>query len=258
MTETLVLIHGMWADGPYARNFQSFFEDKGFHCIAPTLRHHGRPAEPPHPDLGTTSLLDYAADLEAEIRALESLPILVGHSMGGLLAQMLAARGLAKAALLITPASPAGIVAIRLSVLRAFASGLLRWGFWRKPNRQTFGEFSYSMYHLLPLEEQRMLYSQAGYESGRAAAEIGFWLFDPHRAARVDAKRVTCPMLIVGASKDRITPVSVLRKVARKYRHVAEYKEFAGHAHGLMYEQGWEEIARYCADWLAGLDKSGD
>jgi pimeloyl-ACP methyl ester carboxylesterase len=251
MAETIVMIHGMWVNGSYWEHVKTYFEGRGYRCLAPTLRHHDRPpGEPPHPDLGRTSLLDYAADLEAELRRLEAPPILMGHSMGGLLAQLLAARGLARAAVLLTPASPAGIVAIRVSVLRSFLSGMLRWGFWRNPYRQTYGEAVYSMLHLLPAEARRRIYEGMGYESGRAACEIGFWPLDPRRAARVDAAAVNCPLLVTGASQDRITPVPIVRKVASRYGALATYREFPDHAHSLLHEQGWEEVAQACASWL--------
>lgn len=253
----IMIIHGMWANGAYSQNYRNYFEERGYRCITPTLRHHDMPpGGPPDPRLGRTSVLDYVADLEAQIRNLDSPPFLVGHSMGGLLTQMLAERGLARAVILLTPASPAGILSLRISVLRSFLSCFFRWGAWRKPIRQTFGEWRYSMYHLLPAEQQRAMYEEAGYESGRAACEIGFWLLDPRRASRVDERRVNCPMLVVGAKEDRITPVAVVRKVAGKYGAVAAYKEFPGHAHAVMHEAGWEEIARYCADWLARLEGS--
>ncbi|MCH7479033.1 MAG: alpha/beta hydrolase [SAR324 cluster bacterium] len=251
MTETVLMIHGMWASGALWEKWANYFEDRGFHCLRATLRHHGGdPAAPPHPELGTTSLLDYAQDLEEEIRRLEAPPIIIGHSMGGLLAQMLGARGLARMLVLLTPASPRGIMAIKPSVLRSFWSGMTTWAFWRKALRQTFGEASWSMMHLLTPEEQKEIYSSFGFESGRAAAEIGFWLFDPNRASQVNAKAVTCPTLVVGASEDRICPVSVVRQVAKKYRHVATYQEFPGHAHWVVGEPGWEDIAGFCADWL--------
>ena len=251
MAETIVMIHGMWVDGSYWEHVKTYFEERGYRCLTPTLRYHDRPpSEPPHPDLGRTSLLDYAADLEAEIRRLEAPPILMGHSMGGLLAQMLAARGLARAAVLLTPASPAGVIAIRVSVLRSFLSGLLRWGFWRKPYRQTYGEAVYGMLHLLPVETQRRIYEGMGYESGRAACEIGFWPLDPRRAARVEPGGVTCPLLVVGAGRDRIILPSVVRKVAKRYEALATYREFPDHAHSLLYEQGWEEVEEACASWL--------
>ncbi len=126
----------------------------------------------------------------------------------------------------------------------------MRWGFWKRPARQKFEEAAYSILHLLPEEEQRETFGRFVYESGRAASEIGFWLFDRRKAASVDEAKVTCPVLVIGAAKDRITPVSVVRQVAEKYRGVSTYKEFAGHAHWVVAEPGWEEIAQYIDEWI--------
>jgi len=251
MADTIVMVHGMWGGGWHWDNYKTFFEGKGYSCITPTLRFHDvNPKEPPDSRLGTTSLLDYAEDLEEEIRKLDAPPILMGHSMGGLLAQILGSRGLAKALVLLTPGAPHGIIALKPSVIRGFWSGLTRWGFWRKSMRPTFKEATYSMLNLLPLEEQKEIYSKFVYESGRAGSEIGFWITDSKGAAKVDESKVTCPVLVIGASQDRITPVSVVRKIADKYSTVSTYKEFANHAHWVIGEPGWQEIAEYASDWL--------
>jgi pimeloyl-ACP methyl ester carboxylesterase len=251
MAETIVMIHGMWGTGSYWENFKGFFESKGYRCVVPALRFHDMdPNGVPDPRLGTTSLLDYVEDLEKLIRELHVAPILMGHSMGGLLAQILGSRGQAKALVLLTPASPHGIIALKPSVIKSFWSGLTRWGFWRKPFRQTFAEAAYSMLDLMPSESRKSIYDKFVYESGRAAFEIGFWLFDSKGAARVDESKVTCPVLIIGGEEDRITPVSVIRKVAEKYKEVSTYKEFSGHAHWVIGEPGWEHIAEYIEEWL--------
>ncbi len=145
MTETILMIHGMWCGGWCWRKYKDFFEEKGYNCICPTLRFHDiDPKGLPDPRLGTTSLLDYVEDLEEVIQELGVPPIIMGHSMGGLLAQILGSRGLAKVLILLAPASPHGIIALRPSVIRSFWSSLTKWGFWRKPMRQTFGEAVYS------------------------------------------------------------------------------------------------------------------
>jgi pimeloyl-ACP methyl ester carboxylesterase len=162
----------------------------------------------PNPELVATSLLDYARDLEEEIRRLDSKPILVGHSMGGLLAQILGSRGLAKALVLLTPAPPSGIIGLTPSVVRSFWSVLTGYGFWKKPNRQTFNEAAYSILQLLPTEERRKIYDRFVYESGRAASEVGFWFFDPRGASKVAEKKVSCPVLVIAGSRDKITRVS--------------------------------------------------
>ena len=67
----------------------------------------------------------------------------------------------------------------------------------------------------------------------------------------MDGSKVTGPVLVIGAVEDRITPVSVVRQVAEKYRRVTTYKEFVGHAHWGVAEPGWEEIAKYVNEWLS-------
>jgi non-heme chloroperoxidase len=251
MREMIVMIHGMWGGGWQWKNFKDFFGEKGYQCFTPTLRHHDvDPKDNPNADLGRTSLLDYARDLENYIRSLDNKPFLMGHSMGGLLAQILATRGLAKGLVLLTPASPAGINALKYSVIKSFWSVLTSWGFWRNPNRLPFEAAVYSMMHLLPENEQKANYERLVYESGRAASEIGFWLFDLRGAAKVDESKVTCPVLVVSGAEDRMTPASVVRKVAKKYLPASTYKEFENHAHWVIGEPGWEEIAEFICDWL--------
>ncbi len=251
MVETIVMIHGMWGGPWYWENYKNFFEGKGYRCIIPTLRFHDMdPKAIPNPGLGITSLLDYADDLEKEIRGMDPQPILMGHSMGGLLAQILGSRGLSKALVLLTPASPSGINALTISVVRSFWSVLMGYGFWKKPRRQTFNEAAYSMLSLLPREEQRKVYDRFVYESGRAASEIGFWFFDPKGASKVDGKKVSCPVLVIAGSQDKITPASVVRKVADKYSSVSTYREFPNHAHWVVGEPDWQQVADYACDWL--------
>jgi non-heme chloroperoxidase len=251
MNETVLMIHGMWGGSWYWAKYRRVFESAGYQCVAITLPYHDMdPSGVPDPRLGTTSLLDYSEALELEIRQLGDKPILMGHSMGGLLAQILGARGLGKALVLLTPASPAGIVALTPSVVRSFWSIQTTWGFWGKPTRQTFAEAAYSMLHLLPKREQNEAYDKFVYESGRATFEIGYWLFDSRGAASVDASKITCPVLVVAGVQDRITPASVVRKVAKKYQAVATYKEFDNHAHWVVGEPGWEEVAEYALAWL--------
>lgn len=251
MTQTIVMIHGMWGNDWDWENYKQFFESRGYRCVTPILRYHDiDPKSDPPSQLGTTSVVDYADDLEREIKRLDSLPILMGHSMGGLLAQILGSRGLAQSLILLIPSSPRGVLALRSSVIKSFWGILTKWGFWRNPMRQTFDEAVYSMLHLLPEKEQRETYGHFVYESGRAASEIGFWLFDPRKATHVDESKVTCPVLVIAGSEDRITPASVVRKVAAKYGAVSTYKEFEGHAHWVIGEPGWEDIAQYIYDWL--------
>jgi pimeloyl-ACP methyl ester carboxylesterase len=251
MAETLFLIHGMWGGPWYWANYQRVFDQQGHRCIAATLPFHDMaPDEHPDPRLGKCSLLDYAAAMEQQIRRIGVKPVIIGHSMGGLLAQILGSRGLAKALVLLTPSSPAGIFGLRFSVIKGFWSAQTKWGFWRKPMRQTFDEASYSMLHLCSVTDQKEIYQRFVYESGRAAFETGYWFFDLRGASRIDESKVKCPMLVIAAALDRITPAAVVRRVANKYQAVATYREFANHAHWVVAEPGWQEIAEYVTTWI--------
>ena len=251
MSKTIFMIHGMWGGGWYWDKFQGYFEGKGYRCIAPYLRHHDiNPDDPPPSGLGKTSLLDYADDLEREISALDEKPIIMGHSMGGLLAQILASRDLAEAAVLITPASPAGINAFTWSVLKIFQEVLLKWGFWRKPTQLSYEKAVYATMEKLPVEERRYIYNRCVWESGRATTEVGFW-FVGVKGAQVDSSKVTCPLLVISGSEDRITPAKVVKKVAEYYKPLATYMEIGGHAHWVLREPGWEKLAGYIYAWLA-------
>lgn len=251
MNKTLFMIHGMFCGAWCWEKYKAFFEEKGYECVTTTLRHHELGLnEMPDPSLGTTSLLDYAKDLEDEIRQLDTTPVIIGHSMGGLLAQILGAKGLAKGLVLLTPAPPRGVFALKLSVIKSFWSGLSKWGWWRKPLRGTFDEAVYGIFNLMPEEEQKDIYNKLVYESGRAAKEIGFYLFDSQDASKVDVSKVNCPLLVIAGSKDRMTPASVVRKVSNKYENLSTYVEYPDHAHWVIGEPDWEEIAEYVADWI--------
>jgi len=246
------MIHGMWCGGWCWDHYKAFFEAAGYRCVATTLPYHDENSRT-HPDarLGTSSLLDDVDFLEQQIRALPEKPVIMGHSMGGLLAQMLAARGLAEAVVLLCPAPPAGIFGTTPSVFRCFWNVLKLRGFWRRPVSPSFDDVVYGSLHLMPEADRKQVFERLVHESGRKIFEIGFWPFDGRRASRVDETRVKCPMLVVGAGQDRLTPASVVRRVARKYRHVAEYREFPDHAHWVLGEPGWEEIAGSINAWLA-------
>jgi non-heme chloroperoxidase len=248
----LVLIHGMWGTSRVWDCHRRYFESRGFRCRAPELRLHapGSPS-PPGAELGRTSVLDYVEDLSRELGGDGPKPVIVGHSMGGLLAQMLAERGLARALVLLSPAPPAGCMFVNASVLRCFRSIITTWGFWRSPAVLPFRDAEYALFPRMAPDRRGTLHAECLPESGRAVFEIGFSFLDGKRAARVQADRIACPVLVMAGSEDRITPASVVRKNVALYGGRAAYREWEGHSHWLLEEPGWEEIAEYAADWIS-------
>lgn len=250
MARLAVLIHGMWGTADVWRNWRPFLETRGWQTIAPSLRHHDAPPETPPSALGTTSLHDYVADLEASLQALPEKPVVIGHSMGGLIALLLCAKGLAKAGVLLTPAPPASVVAIRPSNLLAFARIQARWAWWRKPHRATLGEALSHTFNTADPAEGTALHAGFVHDSGRALFEIALPWLDGTKAATVDPRRVTVPLLFVAAENDKLTPPGVVRRASRQFAHVSDYVEYKGQGHWVLGQPGWDRVAEETAAWL--------
>lgn len=255
MPKSIIMIHGMWAGDWSWDNYKTLFQEKGYDCFTPVLRYHdAQPGAAPDSNVGKLSILDYVDDIESYINnlGLKEKPIILGHSMGGLIAQILAGRGLAEKLVLLATAAPRGINALKISIIRSMLPIFVRWGFWKKPQRISFRAAQYAIMQLLPEENHQQLYDRLVYDSGRVISEMGLWLFDFKKATKVDESKVNCPVLILYGTEDRITPLSLARNVAKKYQHVATYKEFENHGHMLNAEPGWEKIAGYILEWVDG------
>jgi len=213
------------------------------------------PKEPLLPELGYVGTNDYISDLKKEIAKLKlkEPPIIMGHSYGALLTQILASQIKIKAFVLLTPVPPYGIWIWRARMIRIFAKVLMQWGFWRKPFRFNFSTAVYAMMKLFPPAKQKKYFKKLRYEAGRAACETGFWFFDPYKATRVDEKKVTAPGLVIGGGKDNLMPLFLSRRIAKKYRHVVDYKEYPEHAHWIIDEPGWEKVAEDIYRWLKNI-----
>ncbi len=247
----LVLVHGMWSTPSVWDNYKSVFEREGFEVHVPALRYHDVEPHGPEPEkIGTVRLADYADDLQTLIEGLEEKPVIVGHSMGGLLALMLAARGGVRGAVMLTPAPGAGVMALKPSVIKVFLRTLLTWGYWRKGTFLTYKEARAGLFNNMSEEEARAHYEQMVWESGRATFEIGNWFIDFAKGSAVPYRQVKTPLLIIGAAKDRITPASVVQATARKLSHTAEFELLPDNAHWVLSEKGWEKVANRCVEWI--------
>ncbi len=246
----LVLIHGMFCSPAFWESYKTAFELSGYQCHVPALRYHDLPLkEQPHPQLGGTSVVDYKNDLKQFIATLPEEPILIGHSMGGLLVQLLLADGVGKGGVCLTPAAPRGIIALSPSVLRSFWPVLTQWKFWEKPVRLSYKDAKFGMLNRLLPQEQWEIYQRLGWESGRTVFEIGLWPLDINKATHVQFERVTVPLLFMGAQCDRVTPLFAVKRTSEKYPH-AEFVELTGHAHWVLSEPGWEKIVERIISWL--------
>jgi pimeloyl-ACP methyl ester carboxylesterase len=249
----IVMIHGAFC-GPWSfEDFRAPFEAAGFAVHAPVLRYHDRGGSPPSA-LGKVSLLDYASDLEHVIATLGETPILIGHSMGGLLAQILAARGKARACVLLAPSPPWGVWPTTLFEVASAQTLLFSGGDYRG----TLIHPSYKIAEAHSLDRldratRSAVYSRFVPESGQATFEIMNWSFDPRRASYVRARDVSCPLLCIAGSDDKINPPPTVARIAARYHGRAVYEEVKGHSHWLVGEPGSEKIAARAVAWLGDV-----
>ena len=244
----VLMIHGAFC-GPWSLDgLKEKFQAAGYAVSAPPLRFHDEKRS--SPALATTGLADYAADLEDEIRALKAPPILVGHSMGGLLAQMLAARTRVAALILLAPSPPWGVPPTTLFEIGAAHAMHLQPGHWNQvlePNRDVALAHSLDR---LPRDMRDEVYDRFVAESGRAMFEVMNWALDFSQASAVDANAVTAPMLFLTGSEDKINPPSTVENIAKLYGGRATAEVLDGMGHWLIGEPGWEKLAERALAWL--------
>ncbi|HTO39344.1 MAG TPA: alpha/beta hydrolase [Rhizomicrobium sp.] len=251
----VVMIHGAFCGGWVFDGLRTSFEAKGYKVHTPTLRYHDCGNNPPAL-LGTTSVLDYAADLEKDISTLKSAPILVGHSMGGLLAQMLAARNGVHALVLLAPSAPWGMLPSTMFEYASAGAMFFAGDFWSKPIQPSYDIAASNALDMLPPEDRSRIFARFVPESGLATFEIMHWALDARRATAVDANKVTCPVLCLSGRYDKVNPPATVRRIAQRYRNRAVYEDLDDHSHWMLGEPGWEKIAERAQDWLEEISQT--
>lgn len=250
MTRTVVMIHGACAGGWCFDNFKRVLDERGWICHAPDLRFHGKPDADPDPRLAQTSIADYTDEMARFIAGLDEIPVVIGHSMGGLIAQQLAARGWARSLILLAPCAPWGVLPAT-DEERALAKGLMSAGpFWTQALQPAFDVAKGDSLAGLDADMQTRVFARLGPESGRAFFELFFWMFDDRRTTAVEAERITCPVLVMAGSEDKVIASATGRRVADLYGDRAMFRDVPGRGHFLIMEGGWEGLAADCADWM--------
>jgi len=249
MAKDVVMIHGANEGGWCFDQFKAVFEELGWTCHAPDLIGHGLNADKKGSALVGVGMADYLSELEDFLKTVAPQPVLLGHSMGAVLAQQLAAKGLARALVMVCPAPRAGILP-RTDSEKQLGQDLIGLGaFWKTVINPDFDLARVLSLNCIPDSEQRTVFDKFGPESGRAFFELFFWMFDKTGATKVDTAAVTSPVLCVAGVEDKMVSLETARATTVGYSG-ATFWELQGHGHMLVLEPGAEEIAHRIATWL--------
>lgn len=254
---TIVMVHGVGGTADAFSRLAPAFRSLGWRVETPTLRPDLRLAENPPPDIAKLRLKDYVDDIEALVKGLEAetgvAPVLFGHSMGGLVVQKLAERGVGRAAVLITPASPADARGSEGALAQAFtfANVLMAKSPESRGHKIWKTGFSWGVLNRVPRAKHAGIFAGTVYDSGRVYTDIAYPERDPDRTAFIDERKITIPVLVIGGGKDRATPIVGVRKVAEKYGRIGgDYLEYANNAHWIVDEPGTDAVIADIAAWL--------
>jgi len=234
----VLCVHGMFGGAWQFEGWLPLLAERGYEAQSLDLRgHHG---SRPVGDVGKLSVHDYVEDALEVARALGN-PVIIGHSMGGLIAQKVAEAGAVRAAVLLCAAPPRGIVVTSLPLIGRqlkHLPNMLR----SRPLVASRSDADWLMFNRTPPEEADTVFERLVPESGRAGREMSFGMIG------VAAQRVTCPVLSVTAADDRFVVPRIGRALAKKYG--ADHFVADGHAHSVISEPGYAKVASRVIDWL--------
>ncbi|WIG61136.1 MAG: hypothetical protein OJF49_003884 [Ktedonobacterales bacterium] len=262
MGKTIVFVHGAWLTSLSWENFIPYFEQKGYTCLAPEWPYRDKPVEELRkntpPELAEVGVKELTDHFDGIVRALPEPPILIGHSFGGLIVQQLLDRGLGSAGVALDAVAPQGVLAVDWTVLKANSSTLFRWMNWDKVLTMTFPEFQFAFVNTFPEAQQKAPYDRYVVpETGRIFFQAAFAALDPHHALHVNFENPTrAPLLLIAGENDHLVPAHVVKSNYEHHQRSAartDFHEFAGRAHLLTSQDGWEEVAGFVANWLDQL-----
>jgi len=250
-TTPVLFVHGLWLlPGSWDR-WAELFEAAGFSALTP-----GWPDDPETveqakamPDVFAGKGVGQVADhVDAIVARLDRKPAIVGHSFGGLLAQILAGRGRSLATVAIDPAPFRGVLPLPISALRS-ASGVLR----NPANRNravplTYEQFRYGWGNALPEDEARTLYETYSVPApGAPLFQAATANLNPRTEVKVDTENPDRgPLLIVSGEKDHTVPWAIANASYKRQKRnpgVTEIVEMPDRGHALTIDAGWREVA---------------
>ena len=201
--------------------------------------------------VASLSLRDYADDLVAFVNSLDSPPLLIGHSMGGLVAQLVAARTRHAGLVAACPGPAAGTLGGTFTSLRMSLPHLSRPRSWNKPWRPpTFEQFRRWIANTQTEDIARAIYDGLVCESGRYLWELLLAVPRLSRASVVDFAAFTGPVLVIGAECDRIVPSELARRTAARYQY-GTYVEIPRSDHMVFSGTALPVTMSYIDDWMA-------
>ena len=254
----VVFVHGLWLLASSWDRWAALFQQAGYATLQP-----GWPDDPQtveeanaDPEVFAGKTIGQVADhYQAIIGLLERKPAVVGHSFGGLLAQILAGRGLSAVTVALEPAPFRGVLPLPFSALKA-SSVVLR----NPANRHravplSFEQFRYGFANAVSEEEAKELYEQFAVPGpGAPIFEAATANFDPWTEAKVNTENPDRgPLLITGADKDHQVPWSISKASYKRQKHnpgVTEIVEIPNRGHALTIDSGWREVADKALDFV--------
>lgn len=252
MTKTVLFVHGMFMNSLCWDKWIPYLESKGFKCIAPSWKlHDGEPAQlraqHPNATLGKLTLDDVLEQFTDIARGLNEKPILIGHSMGGLVAQILLNREVGAAGIALDPAPPQGVFTVSWSFLKTNFPIINPLASVDEPMLMTLEQFQYAFVNTLSYAEQKAAYEKYCLPESRRLGRGSL-----SAAGHVDYVKTRAPLIITGGGSDHIIPARLSRANFAKYKNAANvsFKEFAGRDHFLIGSPGWQEVADYAVEWL--------
>lgn len=240
----LLFIHGMWSTPHVWDWFADRYRAAGYSVHTPALPYHDiDPAEPPPAILATIGVQDYVDAIAAVVRTLPESPVIVGHSMGGMLAQKVAEATGARGLILLSPGPTAETQSISLAPLRTVFGIAVKRQWWKQPTKIDAERARWGIFNEVPFDVANAEIAKLVWDSGRVLFQMSMPWADKTRGARVDYGKLSMPALVVVGDRDRITPIAVARATARALTGHTDYREIAGAGHWLFHDPVREKVA---------------